>query len=159
MLLYMFVRTQTAYILSPFVNPAPGFTLLHDGKGNFDSYLWSMVKQLLERRAARRSGMAGLSRLTAAIRYSQLVGNATPSIPTRASTKGDLRVFEYARRRQIAPPSQDADVYRCMATTIAGADGRIASDSCVSQSVPDDPRELRCALLDLGWRQYADGLF
>ena len=49
MLLYMFVGTQTAYILSPFINRAPGFTLFHDGGGNFYSYLWSILKELLER--------------------------------------------------------------------------------------------------------------
>jgi len=49
MLLYMFVGTQTAYILSPFVNRAPSFALFHEGQGNFYSYLWSVVKELLAR--------------------------------------------------------------------------------------------------------------
>jgi hypothetical protein len=49
MLLYMFVGTQTAYILSPFVNREPGFILFHDGRGNFYSYLWSVIKELLAR--------------------------------------------------------------------------------------------------------------
>jgi hypothetical protein len=49
MLLYMFVGTQTAYVLSPFVNPTGAFTLFHDGRGNFYSYLWSVVRELLTR--------------------------------------------------------------------------------------------------------------
>jgi hypothetical protein len=49
MLLYMFVGTQTAYLLSPFVNPEPGFTLFHGGKGNFYSYLWSVIQELQAR--------------------------------------------------------------------------------------------------------------
>ena len=48
MLLYMFVGTQTAYLLSPFINRTPGFTLFHDGGGNFYSYLWSVVRELLQ---------------------------------------------------------------------------------------------------------------
>jgi hypothetical protein len=45
MFLYMFVGTQTAYILSPFVNPEPGFRLFGSGKGNFYSYVWSVLQE------------------------------------------------------------------------------------------------------------------
>jgi hypothetical protein len=49
MLLYMFVGTQTAYLLSPFVNPRPEFILFHHTGGNFCSYLWAVLREVLLR--------------------------------------------------------------------------------------------------------------
>jgi hypothetical protein len=48
MLLYMFVGTQTAYVLSPFINRAPAFKLFNDQGGNFYSYLWSVIQEMLK---------------------------------------------------------------------------------------------------------------
>ncbi|MBV9124730.1 MAG: actin-binding WH2 domain-containing protein [Planctomycetes bacterium] len=46
MFLYMFVGTQTAYLLSPFVSREPGFILFHGTGGNFYTYLWSVIQEL-----------------------------------------------------------------------------------------------------------------
>lgn len=46
MLLYMFVGTQTAYLLSPFISRGPGFVLFHTEGGNFYTYLWSVLREL-----------------------------------------------------------------------------------------------------------------
>jgi hypothetical protein len=49
MLLYMFVGTQTAYILSPFINPTSAFSLFGQSGGNFYSYLWSVLSEALNK--------------------------------------------------------------------------------------------------------------
>jgi hypothetical protein len=48
MLLYMFVGTQTAYVLSPFISRDPAFKLFNDQGGNFYSYLWSVIQEMLK---------------------------------------------------------------------------------------------------------------
>jgi hypothetical protein len=47
MLLYMFVGTQTAYVLSPFINRGPGLKFLNDQGGNFYSYLWAVIQEMM----------------------------------------------------------------------------------------------------------------
>lgn len=48
MLLYMFVGTQMAFNLSPFVNrPGEPVTLFTQGQGNFYSYLWNVLAEWL----------------------------------------------------------------------------------------------------------------
>jgi hypothetical protein len=47
MFLYMFVGTQTAFVLSPFIEREPAFRLFNHPKGNFYSYVWSILLELL----------------------------------------------------------------------------------------------------------------
>lgn len=45
MLLYMFVGTQMAYVLGPFVGKEPEFYMLHHARGNFYSYVWTTISE------------------------------------------------------------------------------------------------------------------
>lgn len=45
MLLYMFVGTQMAYVLGPFVGKEPEFYVLHHARGNFYSYVWTTLSE------------------------------------------------------------------------------------------------------------------
>lgn len=56
MVLYMFVGTQMAYNLSPFVNRrGDDFLWLADAKGNFYTYLWGVLREWLQ----QQSGVQG----------------------------------------------------------------------------------------------------
>jgi hypothetical protein len=54
-LLYMFVGTQTSWVLTPFVNREPGFTLFARGEGNFYTYVWSVLQEALRGQGAERA--------------------------------------------------------------------------------------------------------
>jgi hypothetical protein len=45
MLLYMFVGTQMAYVLGPFVGKEPEFYAFHHVRGNFYSYVWNTLSE------------------------------------------------------------------------------------------------------------------
>lgn len=45
MVLYMFVGTQMAYVLGPFVGKEPEFYAFHHARGNFYSYVWSTISE------------------------------------------------------------------------------------------------------------------
>ncbi|MBM4068311.1 MAG: hypothetical protein FJ271_05125 [Planctomycetes bacterium] len=50
MLLYMFVGTQMAFNLAPFVNrPGDAVALFNQGQGNFYSYLWDVIAEWMQR--------------------------------------------------------------------------------------------------------------
>lgn len=49
MLLYMFVGTQTAYLLSPFINRDGDFVWFGTPKGNFYQYLWDVIREMIEK--------------------------------------------------------------------------------------------------------------
>lgn len=45
MVLYMFVGTQTAFVLSPFIGRGSNFELFEPPAGNFYSYVWSVLME------------------------------------------------------------------------------------------------------------------
>ena len=47
MLLYMFVGSQMAYVLSPFVGKEQQFIFLYRGKGNFYSHVFQAIADLM----------------------------------------------------------------------------------------------------------------
>ena len=46
MLLYMFVGTQMAFNLAPFINTSGPIAVFHSQQGNFYTYVWSNLLQL-----------------------------------------------------------------------------------------------------------------
>jgi hypothetical protein len=48
MFLYMFVGSQTAFVLCPFIDRQPTFTLFAAPPGNFYSYVWSIIQEALK---------------------------------------------------------------------------------------------------------------
>jgi hypothetical protein len=46
--LYMFVGAQTAFLLSPFIDRQPHFTLFKLPNGNFYSYVWSIILEAMK---------------------------------------------------------------------------------------------------------------